>query len=208
MRAYIAGVIASDGSLSRRGMKLKAKDREFVEAFVNAVNKVYGRKGSARPDGPYWRVVYTNKLGTFDNLRNFEPHDAEETAQWLRGYFDGDGNANLTHQPQVSNQAYSRRIAFYSTNRALLVRAASYLSRLHLPSTLRGRRLTNGHYGKKPLYELRLRDSQENFDRFARLVGSSINRKQTVLNSIPKSYQPPGHHARAWAKALATRYGK
>lgn len=208
--AYIAGVIAGDGWCSENAIGLKAADRDFVESFIDALAVACEVEPNVRcEENKYWLTNLSNASGRFNFLNAFEPETLKEKGQWVRGFFDSDGNANLTPSNNSSN-AWSRRVAIYKTERFKLERAKMLLSELGIPSRLRATKahLQESHFGDQVVYELRLKSSKKNYRRFATLVGSSIARKREILEAIPESYAKPGFERRAQAKGAATKRRK
>lgn len=196
-QAWLAGVLHGDGWCTHLTLGLRVKDAEFALTFASAINELFDLGIEAKQDERgYWLVRVSNKTARFDHLRDYQPTTDAGRARWLRGLFDSEGNANLCHQPQISPSAFSRRVAFYSTSTQTLSIADAHLTALGFRTVLREQRPSAGHKGAKPVYQLRLCCGREQFDRFASLIGSSISRKQSVLEALAPSYQPPGHHAR------------
>lgn len=188
--AYLAGVVTSDGWVNDHIIGLTTKDLDFAEAFSDALHVVYGVKIRPKMDKRgYWQVRTSNRTGRFNALRTFEPSSDTEYAAWVRGYFDSDGNASLV-PAKISVNAFSRRVAIYSTALNELGRCATYLDRLGIATAVRATKNSASHIGDKTVYELRVAVNRANFQRFSILVGSSIGRKQETLNAIPESYKP------------------
>lgn len=205
-RPYLAGVMRGDGWVTPLTAGLRAKDFDFSQSFARALNIGFSLSlAPKRDERGYWLVRTSNKRGIYDCLITYTPRTEDEWCAWLRGLFDSEGNANLVAQPKVSANAFTRRVAFYSTRLDTLERAAGGLRVLGLKSILKATKNSAGHIGNKVVYQLRLSHSRDAFERFATMVGSSIERKQLVLDAIPSTYQPPGHHARASALGLAAR---
>lgn len=203
-RAYLAGVLAGDAWLSESVLGLRVADEDFARFFAMMVADAFGiDKPPKRDERGYW-LYRTSNRGRFDSLRDVNPRGVGTTAAWLRGLFDSEGNAQLAKLKKGQN-SYTRRVAFYSTNLDTINRTIKYLDRLDLPTRLSTRKATKGHLGTKPVYEVRLRDSKSNYERFATIVGSSIGRKQLRLDAIFESYSPPGFHARAQAAGALVR---
>ncbi len=203
--AYLAGVILGDGWCTKLTLGLRVADEDFALEFHRSVVHVFKGILSCKTDERgYWLVRTSNKTGKFNCLIDYEPITNSEKAAWIRGMFDSEGNAHLAPSNMSAN-SWNRRAAFYSTNTETLERTASYLSALGMTTKTRHMKASASHIGTKPVYELALRSSRQNYILFADLVGSSIRRKREVLKKIPGSYQPPGHHARAGTKGAASR---
>lgn len=187
--AYLSGVVASDGWCRNFNLGLRAKDFDFVKAFCDSLNREYSLELCPKLDERgYWVVRVSNKAGRYNYLSTYVPRSDKECASWIKGFFDGDGNAQLTPQPQISENAFARRVAMYNSDEQLLKDAARYLEQLEISTVLRPIKNSIGHRGKKQMYQLRLRHSHVNFQRFFELVGSSIERKRKTLKAIPESY--------------------
>lgn len=198
-KAYLSGVLHSDGWCSELSLGLRTKDRDFAKAFSAALNRVCGIHIQPRLENRrYWIVRTSNKTGKFAHLKGYRPAGDTEIGVWLRGLFDGDGNASLIPQRHISPNAYSRRIAFYSTNRQLLIRAMGYLTQLGITTRLRATTNSESHIGTKTVYELRLRSGKENYRKYRDMIGSTIERKRQIIEAIPESYRPDiSTHCRA-----------
>jgi hypothetical protein len=187
--SYLAGVLHGDGWCTRLTIGLKAKDKDFVDTFCEAFNSVFSNKIKPRLDeSGYWLARTSNKTGKFNGLRGYKPKNNVERATWLRGLFDSDGNAQLIHQPQLSPNAYGRRVAIYSTNKPTLLRASNYMRSLKIEHNIRRTKNSRSHIGSKTVFELRIIRKQ-GFVRFLRFVGSSIGRKQKRLHAIVSTYR-------------------
>lgn len=195
-RAYLAGVLNGDGWLSRGGRNsvngyfgLGVVDHDFALAFASAIAQGYGIATKPGQDKRgYWVVRTYNGFGRFDDLRSLEPTSQEESAAWLRGLFDSEGNALLIPLPRRGPRSYCRRVAVYSTNECTLARTARYLLGLGMATRLNRQRPSEGHMGSKQVWELAIRSSRANYEAFAATVGSSIQRKQSVLDALAASY--------------------
>jgi LAGLIDADG-like domain len=194
--AYLAGVLAGDGYLSRPSagerhgiLGLHVADEAFARAFADAIGAAYGVEVPVvRESDGYWRARKYSGGGRFDELPAFLAQHDEQRAAWLRGFFDAEGNANLTPKPARGPSSWDRRVAFYNTDLAILDTALSYLTALRIPGRIRPARSSAGHLGRKQVYELLVIPCRPSFEQFARLIGSSIPRKQAVLDAIPASY--------------------
>lgn len=203
---YLAGVVRGDGWVSPLTLGLRVADREFAETFALSIWVEFGVVTTPSLDERgYWLVRVGNKTGRFDRLRAVIPRHPPECRSWLRGLFDSEGNAQLLHRPKVSPAAYQRRVAIYSTSIDTIEMAEGAFAVLNMGTRRSEVKPTAGHLGSKPVYELRLAASKDSYARFAEEVGSSIRRKQIVLDAIPRSYQPPGHHARIQERGVVTR---
>jgi hypothetical protein len=199
--AYLSGVINGDGWEGDNGIGMKVKDRDFAETFAIAVEVTTGRMVRPRLDGGYWKVVVSARDSRLEGLRAREPDGAAETAAWLRGLFDSEGNAQLTRAKRYPD-SWHRRVAFYSTCLSTLHRAKQYLAGHGIEAHIRQTRNSTGHKGALIVHELKLTCSADNFARFTWTVGSSLARKQEALRRIVMSYKTDFGKAMRAAQAV------
>ncbi|WP_328903220.1 LAGLIDADG family homing endonuclease [Streptomyces sp. NBC_00441] len=185
--AYLAGVLRGDAWLNAC-LCLRVADRDFAEAFAQAIRTGYGCTAKVTVDERGYFLVRRHSAGRFESLKDFRPETAEAQAAWLRGYFDSEGNAQLTPAPSKGARSYSRRVSFYSTNEETLHLATSHLSDFGLATRRQVLKPSKGHLGKLPVHELALRSSKHQYATFTELVGSSIERKRVNLTRIVESY--------------------
>jgi hypothetical protein len=207
--AYLTGVVAGDAWLTTV-LGLRVADRDFAIAFVAAIREGFGIRTKARRDERgYWLVRSGAESGRFDALRRFKPITSEARAAWLRGLFDSEGNANLSRKPQWEN-SWDRRVSFYSTNPYTIALASHYLDELGIPNRFRGMKASKGHKGTRPVVELVINASKENYLCFAEVIGSSIRRKQRILDRIPTTYTVDmvAMYRAAQLKGAASRHQK
>lgn len=153
----------------------------------------------------YWLVRTRNSTGKYSVLLSFEPQLCDEMAAWVRGLFDSEGNACLRLK-KANSQSYGRDISLFSTTISTLERAAHYLTFLQIPTYLYPRRNGAGHKGSRTVYRLSVAGRYEHYLQFAKRVGSTISRKQQVLDALPQSYQPDGsYYKKAQAKGAQTK---
>jgi hypothetical protein len=203
--AYASGVVDGDGWCSPLTLGLRCKDRDFAVAFALSVEAWFGIEVWPRLDERgYWLTRVGNKTGRFNEVLGFEPTTDEQRAAWCRGFFDAEGNAQLT-KAKVSANSWHRRVAYFGTDVGLLHRAERHLNRLGIATQFRSTSPSQGHLGTRPVFELRVAPGLGNYSSFCEQVGSTIGRKAAVLALIPKSYQEAGHHARAQVKGAAVR---
>jgi hypothetical protein len=184
--AYVAGVYEGDGYLTNGGhsLGLHVADREFAEAFAIAVEVAFGVKPHVRREGKYWRVaVYRKNL--FLSLPSFEPLSPEDCASWVRGFFDSEGNVSVF----VRRDGYvSRRVSMYNTDLDLIERTVLYLSKIDIKARWLPTKPSKSHLGTKTVFELKVVGGKSELIKFAATVGSSIPRKQELLDSLKDSY--------------------
>jgi hypothetical protein len=194
--AYLAGVLKGDAWISSGSGKspngylcLRVADREFAETFAAAITQAFHVPAHAYLDGRgYWLCRKYNGQRRFTPLRDYRPRRPETRAAWLRGLFDSEGNANLTARPDIGPRSFARRVSFYSTNEVTLAIAVGCLAALGIEANVRPTRPSAGHLGSKVVFELAIVASRESYAQFAAQVGSTIPRKQAVLDAIPESY--------------------
>ena len=185
---YLAGTLHGDAWCTELTIGLRVKDGGFAETFAAAINALYGLAVAPRRDERgYWLVRVGNKTGRFSCLRSYEPRDNDELSSWLRGLFDSEGNAQLWLDRSNGPYSFHRRIAFYSTTPATLLRASDYLDWLEVPNSMRPTSNSVGHKGTKTVWELRIR-RREGFLRFAEMIGASDARKADRIQAIARSY--------------------
>lgn len=185
--AYISGVLCGDGWCTQN-LGLRVKDFDFSQSFSYAIKNVFNINLPPKKDERgYWLIRTSNKTGKFDFLKSFVPTCTEEYSSWVRGLFDSEGNACL-RKNGISENSYGRRIAIYSTNIDTLSNAKNYLHNLGITTSINPTKNSISHKGTKVVYELRVLGNIKNYKLFSELVGSSIKRKQTILDAIPESY--------------------
>jgi hypothetical protein len=209
--SYLAGVLIGDGYLTDGGLVLglKVKDHDFATEFCRALKRTIAAEVRPTVSEGYWRVTCRRASG-FAWLRAWLPESDAERGAWLRGFFDSEGSASIAHRPNLSPNAIERKIAMYSTAPDTLSRAEQYLQRLGIASVTTSRDGRQpGRYGTLRIYELRIRAGQAQYESFARLVGSSIQRKAVVLERLHRSYRDRREYcALGGRRGSATRWGK
>lgn len=188
--AYLAGVIVGDGYCTSKTLGILAKDKDFVETFQSAIKNGFGTKLKITTSNGYWRIVSSNKSGRYNLLINYKCKTDREKVEWLRGLFDSEGNVQLLRMKRISENSYCRRIAIYSTNRKTLNKASVYLNILKIKNNIKPIKSSEGHLGKKQVYELKIIGGRENYIKFGNIISSSIRRKRDILNSFEDSYRP------------------
>ena len=192
--SYLAGVLAGDGYVTKDGRRLglHVKDEDFVRAFALALNNAFAAVVQPFRDDGYWRVTCSRASG-FSWLHEWNPSGAREAGLWLRGFFDSEGSVSLIPQAHLSPGAMWRKVAMYSAEPSTIDKAQHLLRGLGIDTVVTSRAGTaakaTGHFGMKRIYELRVRCSKEGYARFAEAVGSSIGRKQEILQRLAPSYK-------------------
>lgn len=199
-RAYIAGVLHGDGYCTALYIGLRVKDEEFAEAFRAALSRLLNKNVVARLLD-FWVVRLSNKSGKFNTFKSFIPSTNTEKAMWLRGMFDSEGNAQLC-EVKGKRSYLHRRVSMYSTSMSTLKLCQEYLTDFGINVRIRATKNSVGHLGTLVVYELALR-GRNDFQAFSKLVGSSIQRKQDVLDRIAASYVVMGQKAKDRWKTLS-----
>jgi intein-encoded DNA endonuclease-like protein len=189
--ANVIGVVLGDGyTYEGNGncvIRLRAKDKEFVEDFGRRLANVLGRK-PIRPRKDTGKYIAEAKSKTLHELlrkpvdlkriRRYVEHCPKCTAAFLRGLFDSEGHLNV--------DGY---IYLYNTNYELLVYAQKLLrERFSIESTgpwpstkegttkyIRGKR----YESNEDCYYIYIR--AESLPKFYRYIGFTIRRRQKRL---------------------------
>jgi intein-encoded DNA endonuclease-like protein len=189
--ANVIGVVLGDGyTYEGNGncvIRLRAKDKEFVEDFGRRLANVLGRK-PIRPRKDAGKYIAEAKSKTLHELlrkpvdlkriRKYVEHCPKCAAAFLRGLFDSEGHLNV--------DGY---IYLYNTNYELLVYAQKLLkTRFGIESTgpwpstkkgttkyIRGKR----YESNEDCYYIYIR--AESLPKFYRYIGFTIRRKQKRL---------------------------
>lgn len=187
--AYLAGCVLGDAWIGTSGLCLRVADEDFAETFAQAIFQAFAVEAKVRVDERgYFLVRKMSAKSNFASLLSYQPQTVAEKCSWLRGMFDSEGNASLYPKPKSGPRSWDRRVAFYSTNEITIGRTAEYLTELNLETRTSLVTPSRGHKGRRPVLELLLRPGREQYERFASLVGSSIQRKASTLRLLPASY--------------------
>lgn len=147
--AYVLGFFAADGNLSknRNGgcyFSLEIRDKDILEKIRTVMNA--NQKISMRPARNNGNVQYRLQIGSkeiYNDLQNLgfagnKTHNMcvpnvldEYFADFLRGYFDGDGNiwSGIVHRKR-KKQSLSLLTAFTSASKAFLENIFSRLAQM------------------------------------------------------------------------------
>lgn len=213
--AYLAGCLRGDAWISSGASRtpsgyfcLRVADMDFAESFAAAIAAGFGVAASVcKDERGYALVRKSNGKRRFDMLKEFEPTSDEQTAAWLRGLFDSEGNVVCVPKPKAGPRSWDRRVAIFSTDHTTLDRAQRMLTDLDIQARKLLWSCGDGHKGNKPVYAMNLVSGKENFSEFARIVGSSIARKQASLDLLASTYHPDRaiYAAEAQAKGAEVR---
>lgn len=205
-KAYLAGCLKGDAWLDGRCLGLRVKDRDFALSFSCAVRLICGSVCDPKQESRgYWVVRRFNSNSIFNSLEAYIPKSNDEKRSWLLGWFDSEGNANHSKLNRGEN-CFNRRISMYSTNRATVDFGEMLLNDLGMRTGRGFVKPSDGHYGDRPVIELRLLASQVNFKIFRDLIGSNIARKMRKISAMVSSYQDVSEYCRmAQLKGAASR---
>jgi intein-encoded DNA endonuclease-like protein len=193
--AYVIGVEAGDGFLNVKRksyqyrIRLRAVDREFVEAFNQAVSKVLGCpphrlwKGNENETevefGSY--LLHKFLLQSPQQLSAFIEHDKECAAAFLRGFFDSEGCIDENGVVTASNtdldllkyvqSLFIRYFQISTTGPRIGSKKGSVLVR-------RGRK----YFRNSDCYVIRL--PKAHLATFSHHIGFTIRRKQLRLERV------------------------
>lgn len=125
---YFLGLLASDGYIGKKVIKLKLKDKELVEEYAKFLGHDIQVKEEKSPTGIMYRVNFANRL-TIEYLNNLGlvekkslilNYKGELTNHFIRGVFDGDGCVSKNREVKITsgsilfiNQLYE---LFFSLN--------------------------------------------------------------------------------------------
>jgi len=188
--SYVIGVRLGDGTVYHNKkyrnyeVKLKAKDREFVEHFQYCLSKVSRRKVSLykTKDG-FWEAKASSKpLYLFlktKRVTNYRSIIERFPSEFIRGFADSEGNVSY------SNDKYAYvRITMSNTNfRVLEFVQKLLLKNFKIFSSLTIKGVTKG---KKTAYDLVI-SRQLDVATFARFIGFTIKRKMRKLSNVFKN---------------------
>jgi transcriptional regulator with XRE-family HTH domain len=185
--AYILGVLGpGDGSISKNGFKLGAKDKDFIEEFCKMVQKCYKLTPHIYFD-KYYKILHAVVCArSFVNYFHFFNVSFKEKnwripktifssnneikRYYLRGIFDSQGSVNFVEKS-------TKNVNLRSYNKRGLRQIKKLLIQLGIKSSIldKGRRLYL--FGRN------------NIEKFQNLINFSIKRKRLVLESLINSYE-------------------
>jgi len=195
--SYIIGVVFGDGSpnMVRRktgrtnyNIDLFVTDKDFVDAFNEALYQVLGRRYAVTPYGNSYQVRGQSKVLYFllkdrnlDSLRKFiDPFPTD----FIRGFADSEGSICLYR----SNGYKATRIDLPNTNSQVVVFIKSLLQLLNIRAHFHKRPIGKKSVKrdgsviipKKPMFRLDICD-KASIKIFSEKIGFSIRRKQDKL---------------------------
>ncbi len=186
--AYIIGVVTGDGYSATRIIRLKARDREFVEEFARCIATILKRD----PPKPIWSegqfivgvqckalCELLRKPFDMEKIKKFVEHCDRCKSAFLRGFFDSEGGVSKKGQ-----------IYCYNTNTQLLQYIRKILNTLGIRTsepkicvkkgtTFFDRRNRRTYVTKKDVYYIYVRKLDAL--KFYQLVSFTIQRKRKRL---------------------------
>jgi len=81
------------------------------------------------------------------------PQVSETRLAWLAGIIDGEGSINMAKD---KSGRYNPQITIVNTDANIILEIATVLNDIGCPFFLQQRKEMNGHYGKKPLWEVQI----------------------------------------------------
>jgi intein-encoded DNA endonuclease-like protein len=116
--AYVIGVVLGDGSAINYTIRLRAKDKEFVEEFARCLATVLGRSPIKiiyeKSTECYIAEVHSKTLWELlkkpvdlERLRKYIEHCEKCMAAFLRGFFDSEGHVNERGYVVIDNTDYA-----------------------------------------------------------------------------------------------------
>ena len=217
---YVVGVLMSDCARTDR-TDMEAKDRDFVEAFRNALRAVTGKEYSKR--GRYRRygdevderyVVYLggSPLKYLAKSRLYMVVEHVYPAEFIRGLFDGDGGVNV-----AAGKHFGVSIPVSSSDLRLLDFAQELVRRKF---GMRPRREVACEEGEEVVVRRRCRtkrvdsvilEGRKDLEMLAERVGFSIERKRVELEDaleILKKYRSNEERVRTWRETYEKVKGR
>lgn len=185
--SYVIGAMLGDGWLNRckknHYVCLTAKDEEFVKHFAHCMTIILGSECRVWIDkNGFYNARSTSKM-LFEylqgkNIDNFIDIISERPTDFIRGFFDAEGNVRIRNGKKKGSE-----ITLTNTNFHYLEVIKYILSSiLSISSTITLQK--REHPGWKDCYKLSIRANSQK--RFAKEIGSTIARKQERLKEIEK----------------------
>lgn len=200
--AYLLGAIYGDGCFIKDGkLAFGSTDKEFTEQISNIVRELFNielniRKIKLSLKNPNWKDFFEfRSRRLFKLLSEFNPKSTttivpdfiengnlEVKSAFLRGYFDAEGNVNLSTIKRKDRgiSETSRRVRCYSNDIPMLKKISNLLNQLGIKSSI--------FRGKKENFYVCIWNYQS-IKKFYEMVGFVIKRKQAALISILNSYK-------------------
>lgn len=180
--AYIIGTIWGDGLLEKTYVRLKVKDYDFAQTFADTLLKWSGYTASITKNQEGLCVVrfYSTLACKFLSKIRFsdiKKWNQEERTMFLRGMYDSEGCV-----------AKKGCIIFFNSNIKIINLVSSLLSELNIDHSITSSKPSKGKIGKwefvrEKAYRIFI-TNYENKNRFYRLIGFSIKRKQDRLKYL------------------------
>jgi len=108
---YFLGLLAADGYIGNKVIKLKLKDKELVEAYAKFLGDETLLREEQSPTGVMYRVnfcnrpsiEYLNNLGLIPKKSLVLEYKGELTNHFIRGVFDGDGCVSKNREVKITS---------------------------------------------------------------------------------------------------------
>jgi len=209
---YVIGTLMTDCTCSSM-VRLKVRDKDYAEAFVNALNMVTGKVYKVKENGGFFIVMmhgsvlrYIVKSGLWRVIAYLYPK------AWLQGLFDGDGGVGVSIGMKKEFRVV---VTLTNSNISLLLFVKQLLERImtiqcSLYLCLRKGERTRISVPRRDCWELRI-ERQEDIIKFYKNIGFRIQRKQKKLKDtveIVQKYKSSSKRVEAWLKKYVKRNGK
>jgi len=186
--AYLCGVMMGDGYLKRKNYRigLKARDKDFVEAFQGVLFQIFGREYKIQREDKYFYVQAKSKYFFLwlSNRKNLEKLGELYPKEFIRGFADSEGCVSLYQEKSGRTR---RAIELYNTDISTLNFIAP-ISRRFLGINFRLRHHKIGKKDKHVTHVLYIKD-RRNLAIFSEFINFSIARKRRCLEKVLTSYK-------------------
>ena len=188
--AYLAGVVASDGSMGHYRaewrISLQTTDEDFASEFQKTIKTITGkhayvqrkRRRSHICDGVLFRdkkapiIAKIASKELYEVLNNTEEYINRNPEAYIRGFADGDGSISKERR-NYSKECVYYRIGLYNSDLKKLGKIKTLLHKIGIQSRLRPHNA--GH--KRQMYRLEI-GKMNDVRKFMEKIGFSIKRKQ------------------------------
>ena len=187
--AYILGVMYGDGHFGKGQIRLGTKDKEFIDYFVDVVEKWCGKRASIsemkKNEKPYFECYLTWKSAKefiVDLIKEREEvpktvinsKNKKIKSMFIKGFYDSEGSIIDNPKGKVI-RGYNTKIIILNQIKKMMVELGFNESRTIL-------RKHDNRSKNKPVYAIII-STKEGFKRFYDLIGFTINRKQQILDN-------------------------
>jgi len=185
--AYIVGVFYGDANLRKRGIELKVADKEFAEAFKNALENIGLNPSIGKmKDGRFRVIGYSKTLNSWfseNSLKECWEYISDFDGAFIRGIYDSEGTLS-----RVPNR-YTYRLEISNTNMGLLEIVAKILNDWGFNTEIR--RIHDDVYSIKLLPGSFIHIN-EAINQFLKKVKPNIPKKSIQLE-VPRKYRIRKH---------------